>query len=83
MIGQHAFSMVLSDINMPGLDGGMLIEELKRHHPALVERTAFVTGDTMGRKASKILKSAARPCLEKPIRPQALREFVARVLAGD
>jgi len=82
LIGQHAFSIVLSDINMPGLDGGMLIDELKRHHPALVERTAFVTGDTMGRRASNILKSAARPYLVKPIRPDALRAFVARVLAG-
>ena len=82
LIGQHAFSIVLSDINMPGLDGGMLIEELKRHHPALVGRTAFVTGDTMGRKASKVLASAARPYLEKPIRPDELREFVARVLEG-
>jgi len=65
---------------MPGLDGGMLMKELKRLYPALVKRTAFVTGDTMGRKAKKILESTARPCLEKPIRPDALRTFVASLL---
>ena len=79
IMGQQAFSVILSDLNMPGLDGASLFTRLKQHHPDLVSRTAFITGDTMSPKARAFLDEAARPYLEKPIRPVELRQLVAQL----
>ena len=32
---QHSVQMVISDVNMPGMDGHQLLAELRRTHPAL------------------------------------------------
>jgi PAS domain S-box-containing protein len=78
-IGQKPFTLILCDLNMPGLDGRNFFFKLSEHHPALAARLAFVTGDTMGQKARDFLKSAGRPYLEKPIRPTELRHLVAEL----
>ena len=81
-IGQQSFSLILCDLNMPGLNGEAFFSNLSKHHPALAGRVAFVTGDTMGHRARSFLKSAGRPYLEKPIRPADLRQLVADMTQG-
>lgn len=76
ILGVDEFDVILSDLKMPNLDGPSLFEELKATEPALVQRLAFVTGDTMSPKAREFLKASGRPFIEKPIRPQELRELV-------
>ena len=66
---------------MPNLDGPSLFEELKANEPELVERLAFVTGDTMSPKAREFLEASGRPYIEKPIRPQELRDLVHNLTA--
>ncbi|MGI9462902.1 MAG: response regulator, partial [Aestuariivirgaceae bacterium] len=82
-IARHTFAVVLSDLNMPGLDGADLFEKLSEHNPELVNRIAFVTGDTMSPKAQTFLSRAGRPYLEKPIRPGELRQLVAQLVSAN
>ena len=42
----------------------------------MIGRLAFVTGDTMSPKAREFLESSGRPFIEKPIRPEDLRDLV-------
>ena len=42
----------------------------------LAQRTAFITGDTMGQSSQKLLGSSKRPYLEKPVSPDELRKLV-------
>lgn len=79
MLRSKSYDVVLSDLNMPGLDGRGVFELISREFPELVSRTGFVTGDTMGRSSQAFLKESRRPYLEKPVSPKELREFVAQL----
>lgn len=82
LLQTHAYQLVLSDLNMPGVGGRGLYEAVQRRSPALARRIAFVTGDTMSPQARGFLKSAGRPFLEKPIAPAELRTLIHRMLAA-
>ena len=76
------FDVVISDLRMPDLDGPGLYRALKAARPELVDRIAFITGDTLSPGLQRFLKESKRPWLEKPFTPQAVRELVLRVLEG-
>ena len=82
LLAEGGFDAVLSDLNMPELDGRGLYEIIGSEQPELCERTGFITGDTMGRASQGFLKEVGRPYIEKPVSPRELRAFVARLL-GD
>lgn len=79
----HSYDVVLSDLNMPGVDGRGLYEGMKNACPDLAGRIAFITGDTMGAASQKLLKETRRPHLEKPVSPAELRELVYGLLNGE
>ncbi len=83
LLDQRAFDVVLSDLNMPEVDGRGLYEALVAHHAHLVSRTAFITGDTMGAVSQKLLKATNRPFLEKPVAPEELRRLVYDLLNSE
>ncbi len=78
---RRPFQLILSDLNMPNLDGEQLFDVLSSDHPDLIDALAFVTGDTMSPKARSFLEGSGRPYLEKPIRPQELRELAQDLLS--
>lgn len=81
LIRRNAYSLVISDLNMPEIDGRGLYETIKAEFPALVNRIGFVTGDTMGKASQGFLKEANQPFLEKPASPKELRAFVNSLLS--
>ena len=81
MLGRATFDIILSDLKMPNLDGPSLFHELKESDPEMIGRLAFVTGDTMSPKAREFLQSSGRPYIEKPIRPEDLRDLVSHLNA--
>ena len=74
------YDLVLSDLNMPEMDGSELFQVLSDRHPDLVKRTGFITGDTMGGASQKMLREANRPFMEKPVTPSELRRLVQELL---
>lgn len=78
------FTLILTDLNMPGMGGRGFYERLLRDRPALARRVGFVTGDTMSAQARGFLDGAGRPFLEKPIAPAELRRLAHGLLgAGE
>ena len=77
------FDVIFSDLRMPGLDGPGLFREMQARYPALLPRLAFVTGDTMSPRVREFLKSADRPCIEKPISPTEVRALVERLTRAN
>lgn len=75
------YGLILSDLHMPETDGRGFYEIIKEEFPAMITKTGFVTGDTMGRSSQGFLKEAQRPCVEKPVSPKELRAFVNDILA--
>lgn len=83
MIQDHAYALILSDLNMPGLGGKGFFEAVSAARPALARRIAFVTGDTMSPKARGFLDNAGQPYLEKPIAPAELRRLARQMLEAS
>ncbi|MEM8837325.1 MAG: ATP-binding protein [Pseudomonadota bacterium] len=80
-LSNQKYDLVLSDLNMPDVDGRGLYEVILRDHPDLAKRTGFITGDTMGISSQAFLKEANRPFMEKPVSPVELRNLVHKILA--
>lgn len=78
-----SFDAIISDLNMPGIDGRGFHELIRSDFPDLLNHTGYVTGDTMGRSSQGFLRESRRPYLEKPVSPKELRTFVARLCEGE
>lgn len=76
LLAQRRYDLLLSDLNMAGMDGRALYEHVTARHPELAARTGFITGDTMGRASQALLGETRRPHLEKPVTPGDLRRLV-------
>jgi two-component system NtrC family sensor kinase len=76
------FDAVVCDLRMPGMDGIAFHEELRRSHPALADRTVFVTGDVLD--VSQRLGPASRqPTVAKPFTFERLEETLCTILRAD
>ncbi len=79
-LNEEDYDILLSDLNMPEVDGRGLYEYLLESKPHMIERTGFITGDTMGRSSQTLLQESQRPYLEKPVSPRELRQLVDGIL---
>ncbi len=75
------YDIFLSDLNMPGVDGRRIYEALVVDFPEMLDRTAYVTGDTMGQASQGLLSESGLPHIEKPVSPLELRTLVGNLLA--
>ncbi len=76
---QGAYDIILSDVRMPELDGPGLYRELERHHPHLVRRFVFLTGDTLNPETREFLERTGAPSLTKPFDAEEVRRAIERV----
>jgi len=64
---QHdRFDVIVSDVRMPGMSGGEFLEQLRQHHPAMVHRLVFTTGDSFATDTAALLRDSGLPALVKP-----------------
>lgn len=75
----NGYDAVICDLRMPDLDGPALFRWLQIQHPALVDRTLFVTGDALGPVAGRFLAESRRPVLEKPFAPAEVLRLLAKL----
>lgn len=74
------YDLIISDLRMPHLDGPGLYREVARHHPQMIRRMIFVTGDTLGPESAEFLRRSAAPTFGKPFEPDDVRRVIDRVL---
>lgn len=72
------YALVITDLQMPGLDGVELYERLRVLKPSL--RWLILTGDTMGERSSAFLQRTRLPVLHKPFTHEQLMEGIAASL---
>lgn len=72
------YDVVMTDLQMPGMDGVELYERLHALRPSL--RWLILTGDTMGERSSLFLERTGLPVLHKPFTQEQLIERLAASL---
>ena len=74
MLSQKKFDILLSDIQMPMIDGLDLAQELRKKYINIP--TIFITGDVNPEISRKVLEMGAANLLEKPVK---MDELVAKM----
>jgi two-component system NtrC family sensor kinase len=84
ILESDAFDAILTDLRLPaGLTGADFYEILDDRWPAMVDRLAFMTGDTIGQASQAFLDRVRRPCLTKPFKISQLKAFVQALVKTD
>ncbi|VVN52608.1 Regulatory protein AtoC [Pseudomonas fluorescens] len=79
-VEQETFSLVVSDVNMPGMDGHQLLALLRARQPQLP--VLLMTAHGAVERAVDAMRQGAADYLVKPFEPKALIELVARHALG-
>ncbi|WP_095152127.1 sigma-54 dependent transcriptional regulator [Pseudomonas sp. Irchel s3b5] len=80
-VGSEAFSLVLSDVNMPGMDGHQLLGLLRARQPQLP--VLLMTAHGAVERAVDAMRQGAADYLVKPFEPKALLDLVTRHALGS
>ena len=78
LISHQIFDAALVDIWMPEMDGLQVLEEVKRHDPAL--EVVMMTGNPMVETAVQALKAGAYDYLIKPLNLDEMQVLMQQVL---
>ena len=82
LIAGASFDVILSDVNMPRLDGFGLLRWLQVSHPELVDRVVFMTVDQDLPAARMIASMHVHPVLRKPCTRDVLLDAVHAAREG-
>lgn len=80
-MSEESFSLVISDLVMPEMNGLELLKKVKKDYPEMksLMMTAYASTDT----AMKAIRLGALDYLPKPFTPDELRSTVSQALKGD
>ncbi|WP_068825940.1 sigma-54-dependent response regulator transcription factor FleR [Pseudomonas sp. BMS12] len=79
-LGEEAFGLVISDVNMPGMDGHQLLALIRTRYPQLP--VLLMTAYGAVERAVEAMRQGAADYLVKPFEPRTLLELVRRHAQG-
>ncbi len=71
---------IVSDINMPEMDGMTFYQAVSQKFPGLEKKVVFITGGIFAEDVTAFLKSVSNVCIEKPFSHQELRAVVGQLV---
>jgi len=80
LLTERNFALILTDLNMPEMDGEALYQKIVQTWPHLASRVVFVTSGVPSGDLDVFSGGARVPILRKPFNPDALRQLVERML---
>lgn len=80
VLRREQINLVISDINMPRMDGETLLREMSADPSLSGIPVVIVSSDATESRASRLLELGAKGYLVKPFHPQAIREKLEQVL---
>lgn len=80
LLAREPVDVILTDINMPGMDGGQFVDCLRRDRLLTAIPVVVVSTDATSERMEQMLALGARGYVTKPFSPEALRAELDRVL---
>ncbi len=81
MLEKRAVDIIVSDVNMPGMDGHELLAQVRQQYPAIP--MMLITAYGQIRMAVDAMLSGAADYIVKPFEPQTLIQSITRILGVD
>ncbi len=81
LLKSNPVNLVLTDLEMPGMDGYQVIDYAKKNHPDVP--VVIMTGSWSFDLSELVFKTGIVCCLEKPFRFEDLNEIVQGILKQD
>jgi two-component system chemotaxis response regulator CheY len=82
LVNENAFDLILSDINMPVMDGLEFIKHLKEVESAKSIPIVMITTEGGEKSVLEALSLGAKGYIRKPFTPDQVKEHVIPVLGG-
>lgn len=79
-VAEKRVDLVITDLNMPGMDGIELIRELRRHPLNKFTPIIVLTTDNLEQRRRKAKDAGATGWIVKPFHPEKLLRAVAKVV---
>jgi signal transduction histidine kinase/ActR/RegA family two-component response regulator len=72
----YAPDLVVCDVYLPGANGNVLHERVRRERPEIANRFVFITGGVLRQIEAEYIKNSNRPTLQKPVEIPSLLALV-------
>lgn len=79
ILSSDRFALVLSDLNMPGMDGTALLKEIKRRYPELP--VVIITGYGTFHTEKRVMRDGAAGYISKPCTLAKIEKTLASILS--
>jgi len=82
LLKEQAVDLILSDINMPVMDGLEFVRQLQQQKIAANVPVVMITTEGSESNVMQALSSGARGYIRKPFTPEEVRDHILPLLAG-
>ena len=80
MINEHYFDLVISDYNMPQMDGEELVDYIRSHSGQPGLPILMVTSESNQSRLAAVQKAGVSAICDKPFEPITLKRFLEKIL---
>jgi CheY-like chemotaxis protein/anti-sigma regulatory factor (Ser/Thr protein kinase) len=75
-IDTQTYDLIICDMKMPEVDGSQVYRFLEQHHPDMLKRIIFSSGDTMSEEFQAFFQATACRFLQKPFLQNELKRAI-------
>lgn len=83
LLEEQTYDLVVSDLQMPQVDGPKLYEEVRRRRPDAAPHFIFITGEDEAPGYRQFLKDSKLPVVTKPFKLKEFRQLLATLFPSE
>jgi CheY-like chemotaxis protein len=82
LLEAQSYDLVVSDLQMPQVDGPKLYEEIRKRKPGAAPHFIFITGEDEAPGYGRFLVESKVPVVTKPFKLKEFRQLLATLFPG-
>ncbi len=81
LINQHYFDLIVTDFNMPEMDGLQLVRQIRTNTEQKTVPILMVTSEQNQNRLAAVEKAGVSAVLDKPFEPASIKQLIIRLLS--